>query len=263
MSIALEARGVSVQRGGRRILHSASLRIVPGYLTAIIGPNGSGKSTLLRALAGLWPVAEGEVILGQKPIQAMPRREVARLVAFVPQDTRIDFAFTVREIVAMGRHPHRGRFAPESAKDRAAVDLALERCDVSHLRERASNTLSGGERQRVLIARSLAAQPSIILLDEPTASLDIEHALDILELCRELSKDGHAVGLAMHDLNAVARYADTVALLHNGRITSTGTVGEVLTASAFETVFGVQAESFTGSLGSPHFQFHRLNKESS
>src|SRR5205085_1592268 len=152
----------------------------------------------------LWPVAKGEV----RPIRGMSRREVARKVAFVPQDTRIDFAFSVAEIVGMGRHPHRGRFSPETAEDRRIIDAALDRCDVAHLRAREADALSGGERQRVLIARSLAAEPEVILLDEPTASLDIEHAIGILELCRELARDGHAVAVAIHDLNAVTRYAD-------------------------------------------------------
>jgi iron complex transport system ATP-binding protein len=263
MNVALEARGITVQRGGRRILDAASLRIGPGSFTAIIGPNGSGKSTLMRALSGLWPVTEGVVLFGGQPLQELPRREIAKRIAFVPQDTRIDFAFTVEEIVGMGRHPHRGRFAPETAKDRAAVKMAIERCDAAHLRSRAANTLSGGERQRVLIARSLAAQPDVILLDEPTASLDIEHALDILELCRELARGGHAVAVSMHDLNAVARYADVVALLDRGRMAGIGAVGEVLNPTAFQKVFGVQAETLHGSGGSPHFLFHRLKKEQS
>ena len=182
----LEACGITVERGGRRILAGVSVRVEPGRLTALIGPNGSGKSTLLKALAGLWPVAQGEVL----PLPGMSRRDIARKIAFVPQDTRIDFAFSVAEIVGMGRHPHRGRFAPQTSIDRRAVDQALERCDVAHLKSREANTLSGGERQRVLIARSLASGPEVILLDEPTASLDIEHALGILDLCRELAGDG-------------------------------------------------------------------------
>jgi iron complex transport system ATP-binding protein len=259
--MTLEARGAAVERGGRRILDGASLRVEPGKFTAIIGPNGSGKSTLLRALAGLWPVADGEVLFDARPLHALPRRDIAKRIAFVPQDTRIDFAFTVEEIVGMGRHPHRGRFTPESAIDRAAVAAALERCDVAGLRGRAANTLSGGERQRVLIARSLAAQPEVILLDEPTASLDIEHALDILELCRTLAHDGHAVAVAMHDLNAVARYADVVVLLDHGRIAGIGAVGEVLTPAAFEQIFGVHAEPITASGGAPHFLFHQRPKK--
>ena len=249
----LEAAGIAVERGGRRILNDVNVRVVPGQFTALIGPNGSGKSTLLKALAGLWPVVHGEV----RPLAGMSRRDIARKIAFVPQDTRIDFAFSVAEIAGMGRHPHRGRFTPESAADRKAVDAALERCDVAHLRRREANTLSGGERQRVLIARSLAAEPEVILLDEPTASLDIEHSLRILELCRELARDGHAVAVAIHDLNAVARYADVAALLDQGRIVSFGAVDDVLSPAAFEQVFGVRAEVLPGR----HYHFHRIPKE--
>ena len=186
----LEARGVSVVRGGRRILHDVGLRIESGEVTALAGPNGSGKSTLLRALAGIWTVSEGSVVLDEVPLQARSRRDVASRIAFVAQDTRIDFAFTVAEIVAMGRYPHRGRFDREAAADRQAVDEAMEWCGIASLRDRCANTLSGGERQRVVIARGLAVQPDFILLDEPTANLDIEHAIRILDLCAALARAG-------------------------------------------------------------------------
>ena len=257
----LEARNIAVERGGRRILDAVSLRVEPGQFTALIGPNGSGKSTLLKALCGLWPVAQGDVLFGEQPMEQMPRRETAKRIAFVPQETRIDFAFSVAEIVGMGRHPHRGRFAPETAVDRATVDAALKRCDVADLRTRDANTLSAGERQRVLIARSLAAQPEVILLDEPTASLDIEHAIGILDLCRELARDGHAVAVAIHDLNSVARYADVVALIDRGRIVNLGAAADVLNPAAFERVFGVRAEVLIGSDGTRQYNFHRLRKE--
>ena len=249
----LEAVNIAVERGGRRILGGVSVSVAPGRMTALIGPNGSGKSTLLKALAGLWPVSSGEV----RPLTGMARRDIARKIAFVPQDTRIDFAFSVAEIVGMGRYSHRGRFTPESTADRMAVDAAMERCDISALRDREANTLSGGERQRVLIARALAAEPEVILLDEPTASLDIEHAIGILELCRELALGGQAVAVAIHDLNAVARYADVVALLDKGRIVQTGAVTDVLSPEAFARVFGVRAEVLPGG----HYSFHRIPKE--
>jgi len=261
MSVTLEARDITVERGGRQILRAVNLRVEPGRFTALIGPNGSGKSTLLKALAGLWPVSSGEVLFGAQPLQNLKRREIAKRIAFVPQDTRIDFAFTVDEIVGMGRHPHRGRFAPETSADREAIAAALKRCDVEDLRQRAANTLSGGERQRVLIARSLAAQPEVVLLDEPTASLDIEHAIEILDLCRELARDGHAVAVAIHDLNAVARYADVAALIDHGNLIKVGATEEVLSPSAFNEVFGVQAEVLTVPDGSKLYAFHRLHKE--
>lgn len=258
MSSVLEAADVSVQRGGRTILHNATLRLAQGQCVAVVGPNGSGKSTLLRALAGLWPVSTGSVTLSGKPLAQFSRREIAHLISFVPQDTRIDFGFTVEEIVGMGRYAHRGRFAGESQADRAAVAQALERCDVNHLRGRAANTLSGGERQRVLIARSLAAKPQIILLDEPTASLDIEHALGILALCRTLAQQGQTVVFSIHDLNAAVHYADAVALLDQGCVVHYGPPSAVLTPSVFRQIFGVQADSVTASDGSPQFVFRAL-----
>jgi iron complex transport system ATP-binding protein len=261
MSVALEARNIAVERGGRRILDAASLKIESGRFTTLVGPNGGGKSTLLKALAGLWPVASGEVIFDERPIKTFTRREIAQRIAFVPQDTHIDFAFTVDEIVGMGRHPHRGRFAPETGADRAAINAALERCDVADLKTRAANSLSGGERQRVLIARSLAAKPEVILLDEPTASLDIEHAIEILDLCRELAREGHAVALAIHDLNAVARYSDVAALIHHGKIVNLGASSDVLNPASFAEVFGVQAEVLNGPSGTLQYAFHRLPKE--
>ena len=258
MSGVLEAVEISVQRGGRTILHNATLRLAQGQCIAVVGPNGSGKSTLLRALAGLWPVSAGSVTLHGKPITQFSRREIAHAISFVPQDTRIDFGFTVEEIVGMGRYMHRGRFAGESAADRAAVARALERCDVDHLRGRAANTLSGGERQRVLIARSLAAEPQIVLLDEPTASLDIEHALGILALCRILVQQGQTVVFSIHDLNAAVHYADAMALLNQGLVVQCGPPSAVLSASVLRQVFGVQAESVMASDGSPQFVFRAL-----
>lgn len=253
---ALEASLVAVQRGGRSILESIDLRIGPGELLAIVGPNGSGKSTLLRALAGIWPISAGSILLDQRPIGSLSRREIARRIAFLPQDGRLDFAFTVEEVVAMGRYPHRGRFQREGRADRAAIETALERCDVSALRDRFVNTLSGGERQRVLIARSLAVEPDFVLLDEPTASLDVEHAMGILDLCRKLVSAGRSVALATHDLNAVARYASRVALIESGHIAHCGERDRVLLPETLERVFGVRAETLSTAGGEPVYVFH-------
>jgi iron complex transport system ATP-binding protein len=172
----------------------------------------------------------------------------------------MDFAFTVQEIVAMGRYPHRGRFARETAADREAIEAALERCDVGHLSERLVNTLSGGERQRVLIARSLAVEPEFILLDEPTASLDVEHALEVLDLCRALAEAGKCVALATHDLNAVTRYAAHVALVNGGRVVDCGDRDRVLNPERLQEVFGIRAERLSASDGQPVYVFHRQGR---
>jgi iron complex transport system ATP-binding protein len=254
---ALEARGITVERGGRRILHEVDLRIERGEVSAIAGPNGSGKSTLLRALAGIWTLAEGSVVLDGVPLRTLSRRDVARRIAFVAQDTRLDFAFTVAEIVAMGRYPHRGRFDREGAVDRRAVEEAMEWCGVAGLRDRCANTLSGGERQRVVIARGLAVQPDFILLDEPTANLDVEHAIRIMDLCAALACAGKSVVVATHDLNAVVRYTSQAALIESGRVVYWGSCTAAVNAQTLEKVFQVRAERLVSADGSPVYMFHR------
>jgi iron complex transport system ATP-binding protein len=254
----LELRGASVARGQREILHDASIALTPGEFVALVGPNGSGKTTLLRALAGLWPASpRAAALLDERAIHELPRREVARRIAYVSQDSSILFAFTVEEIVRMGRYPHRGRFTPESAADRDAVEHAIAVCDIAHLATRAANTLSGGERQRVLIARSLAVEPEFILLDEPTANLDVEHSFEVLDLCRGLASSGHAIALATHDLNAALRYASKAVLIYEGRIALSGSCAEVLSPQSLERVFHVRADALTTPAGDPFFVFHR------
>ncbi len=253
----LEARSLSVARGGRTLVHGVSLRLQPTDFLVIAGPNGSGKSTLLRALAGIWPSASGEVLLDGKPIASHDRMAVARRLSYVPQDTRMDFGFTVREIVAMGRHPHMGRFSAQRAVDRDAIEEAMTLCDISHLRERTVNTLSGGERQRVMIARCLAANPRCILLDEPTASLDLEHALGIFHLARNLASNGRAIAMATHDLNSGLRFAPSLLLLSEGQVAHIGAGGNALPTTVLEQVFGVRAEVLADGAGNPHYLFHR------
>lgn len=257
MSTLLEARSITVSRGGCPLLQEVTLSLHPSDFVVIAGPNGSGKSTLLRGLAGIWPVSAGEVLLEGQPLASLSRKHVARLLSYVPQDTRMDFGFTVREIVTMGRHPHIARFASESARDREAVEQGMALCDISHLRNRAVNTLSGGERQRVLIARCLAAEPRCILLDEPTASLDLEHALGIFALAQRLAAQGHAVAMATHDLNSGLRFAPMVVLLNKGRVAHSGPSGDALPQSVLDEVFGVRTERLTDAAGAPHYLFHR------
>ncbi len=253
----LAAKNASISRNGRCILRDATVSLSSGQLLSIVGPNGSGKSTLLRTLAGLWQASDGEVLLNGQPIQSLSRKDVAKRIAFVPQESLMDFSFTVGEIVAMGRHPHRGRFSRETATDREAVENALERCDVVQLRHRLVTTLSGGERQRVVIARGLAIDPEFILLDEPTANLDVEHGLEVLELCSTLAKDGKAVAFATHDLNAVARYASSVVLVQGGKLIDAGDREHVLSRKNVEEVFRVRAELVATDEGHPVYVFHR------
>jgi iron complex transport system ATP-binding protein len=238
--VSLRAEGVGFTIGDRWLVRDATLAVAPGQLVALVGPNGSGKSTLLRLLAGVWTPSAGAVTLDGRPVGRLPRREVARAVTLVPQDTHIAFPFSVRELVAMGRHAHRGRFEREGAADREAIARGLARADVEALADRDATTLSGGERQRVLIARSLATEARHLLLDEPTASLDVAHALDVLALCRRLADEGHALAVALHDLNLARRFATDAALLRDGAVVASGAAAEVLTPAAVGAVFGVE-----------------------
>jgi iron complex transport system ATP-binding protein len=243
VSLAVAGAGLSI--GGRWLVREASVSIEPGRLLALLGPNGSGKSTLLRLLAGAWAPTAGAVTLDGVPLARVPRRALARAVALVPQDTHIAFAFSVREIVAMGRHAHLGRFERERAADRNAIAEAMARADVAHVADRDATQLSGGERQRVLIARSLATEARHLLLDEPTASLDVAHALDVLALCRRLADDGHAVAVALHDLNLARRFATDAVLLREGAVVASGPIDRVLTPALVGDVFGVSVSIAT------------------
>lgn len=253
----LQLREAGLQVDGRWLVRGISLEVAPANITAIVGPNGSGKSTVLRLLGGLWRPSEGDIKIGGELLTALPRMALARRVAFVPQDTQIGFGFTVREVVEMGRHPHIGRFNSPGVADAAAVEAALERTDAASLSARLIHELSGGERQRVLIARSLATEADIILLDEPTSSLDIDHTLDVMDLLKDLASDGKAVAVALHDLNAVARWADRVALMRSGELKAFGQVSEVLSDHLVESVFGARVEHLYGDDGRSAMLFYR------
>jgi iron complex transport system ATP-binding protein len=258
MRLELQNAGIEIDR--RWLVRGVSLSLRGGRLLALIGPNGSGKSTLLRLLGGLWRVSEGAALLGGQPLARLPRRVIARRIAYIPQDTHLDFAFTVREIVLTGRHPHLGRFEVAGARDHAAVEEAMRRADVLHLAERLVTELSGGERQRVLIARGLATEADILLLDEPTANLDVAHALDVLGLCRELASEGKTIVAALHDLNLAARFADEIALLERGRVVAHGTADSVLQNELLNRVFGVCTDQVQSADGKPVFIFYRASE---
>ncbi len=257
MNLSLREAGIRVD--GRWLVRDVSLDLRTGRVQAVVGPNGAGKSTVLRLLAGLWQPTTGNVAMDGVPLPAMRRRAVARRIAFVPQDTHIGFAFSVREIVAMGRHPHVRRFESPGREDSAAVELAMDRADVRHLADRLANELSGGERQRVLIARSLATEADFLLLDEPTANLDIDHALDTFRLLKALAAEGKAVAVALHDLNAVVRWADTATVLNAGRLEAGGPVVDVLSDRLLRTVFKVGVERLLGAAEGTALVFHPLD----
>ncbi|MFB6296644.1 MAG: ATP-binding cassette domain-containing protein [Halobacteriales archaeon] len=226
---------VSVSLGGVSVLDSVSLSVERGDLLGLIGPNGAGKTTLLRTMNGLLDPAEGAVSIAGEDVAALSAGEASRRVATVPQDTTLSFEFSVREVVAMGRHPHRDRLGRDG--DESAVDRALERASVADLADRAITEVSGGERSRVLLARALAQDTPLLLLDEPTASLDVNHQVRTLELLEGLIAEGKAAVAAIHDLDLAARYCDELALLSEGRIVARGPPEEVLEAGALGAAF--------------------------
>jgi iron complex transport system ATP-binding protein len=219
-------------------LSDLSMAVPRGSLFAVIGPNGSGKSTLIRALLGAIPPSAGEVTYADRPVSDWPRRELARRIGVVTQLEDMPFPITVRELVAMGRYPHLGGLRPEGEADRAAIDHALQRCDVAALADRSVATLSGGERQRARIARALAQTPNTLVLDEPTVALDISHEMAVFELLRSLTRDGWTVVVATHHLNLAARYADTLLLLDRGRAAVVGNAAVVFRTDVMREVYG-------------------------
>jgi iron complex transport system ATP-binding protein len=235
----LTAQGASVRYPGAAsdALADADLTLAAGELVAVVGPNGGGKTTLVRALLNLAPLARGSVSLDGRPIQGWRRGELARIVALVPQREDTPFSWRVEELVGFGRYARRGPLEAMGPDDTAAVDRALVRCDVAELRERRIETLSGGEWQRVRIARALAQEPRLLVLDEPTASLDLGHEMELFELVRRLVADGLAALVVTHDLNLAARYADRMLLLDGGRIAASGPPAAVMQAELLSRVF--------------------------
>lgn len=236
----LAASGLRFRYPGapRHAVDEVDVAVPEGALVGVIGPNGSGKSTLVKLLLGALEPDRGEIRLLGRRLSSWRRREMARRVGVVPQNESVTFPVSVREFVAMGRYPHLGPWRTEGPEDRDAVERALARCDVESLAGRAFSTLSGGERQLARVARALAQEPDLLVLDEPTVSLDVRHEMEIYELLRELVGGGTTVLLVTHNLNAAARYADRLLLLHEGRARAEGPPGEVLTRETVEDVYG-------------------------
>ncbi len=248
----LQARALTLAYGRRVAVDGVSLTVHPGECVALLGPNGSGKSTLLRGLARLLKPAAGEVVLGERPLSRWPAAELARTLAVLPQSPQSPGDLTVEQLVLLGRHPYQGFLALPDAADRAAVQSALVQTDMLALAERPLTDLSGGERQRAWIALTLAQEPRVLLLDEPTTYLDLGHAMAVLDLVRRLNRErGVTVVMALHDLSQAARYADRLVLLANGAIAADGPPASVLTAAAIARVFGVEVEVMTASNGTP------------
>jgi iron complex transport system ATP-binding protein len=237
--VILEARDVAVRRGEREVVRGVSLGVAEGDALALVGPNAAGKSTLLRALAGLLPPAAGEVRLEGRALSAWPRDAAARALALVTPDEEGPDTLGVEDRVALGRYPHRGPFRPLTSEDAAAVASAMRRTGIEPLARRRLGTLSAGERQLAALARGLAQQPRILLLDEPAAHLDVGHQLQLFRVLDEVRGGGVAVLAVVHDLQRAAAWAGRMLLLHEGRIAAEGRPAEVLASPACAEAFGV------------------------
>ena len=240
---SLEVRGLRYLYDKHIVLDGVDLKIREGEVLGILGPNGCGKTTLLRNLNKNLSPRGGCVLLNDIDMESIQKRDVAKEVAVVPQTNEIHFSFTVRDIVAMGRMPFQGMMGGESRVDREIIESAMEQTGVAKFADRHINTMSGGERQRVIIARSIAQTPKIILMDEPTLHVDISMQFDALNLVYKLSREkGLTVVIVSHDLGMVARYCDRIVMLHDHKVHALGTPQEVLTPENMKTVFNVDAE---------------------
>jgi len=250
--LVLEARGLGFAYGGNTVLEDVSLDLRSGEMVGIVGPNGSGKSTLLRLLSGVLSPAQGEIRIHGRALSSYSRRDLSRAIAVVPQDTVVEFPFSVGEVVLMGRSPHLGGFAFEGARDLEIARDAMVRTGVLELAQRSIHEISGGERQRVIVARALSQEAVILLLDEPTAFLDIRHEVEIYDLLHDVQQEGRAILTVLHDLNLAALYCDRVVLLDHGRVVRSGRPDEVLTyavlTEVYQTEIYVAPNDITGAM---------------
>lgn len=249
---SLDVEEIESYYGETKILDQISLHLKESEFLGIVGPNGSGKTTLLRTIGRVLKPQRGNVYICGEDVYTLSQRQVAQWVGAVPQDTAVDFSFAVSEVVMMGRTPHLGRWQGESKRDLEICHKVMDLTNILPLADRSVTELSGGERQRVIIAQALAQEPQLLLLDEPTAHLDISYQLEILELIRRLKSKGLAVVAVFQDLNLAATYSDYLLLLSQGKVESLGPPKEVLTEENIRKVFGVEAavstNPFTGAL---------------
>ncbi len=237
----IEVRNLSCGYDKKQVLKDVGLRIEKGVFVGIVGPNGSGKTTLAKNIMRSLTPDKKTVFLSGEDILALSHKVLAKKLGTVPQSSVIDYDFSVHDIVLMGRAPHIGRFQRESKRDFDIVEAAMRKADIWHLRGRSIREISGGERQRAIIARALAQEPSILVLDEPVTHLDIKHQIRLMALTKDLCRDGDmTVIVILHDLNFAMTYCDQVLLVHQGRITDDGKPEAVLTESRIEEVYGIE-----------------------
>jgi len=244
--IKLELQNVWLAYGSEVVVRDITFKVMPGEIVGLIGPNGCGKSTIIKAVSRVIPLHSGKVFLDGKDVSRLPRQELARLLGVVPQMPLLPNAFTAFEIVLMGRNPHLGLFQYEGEKDLAIAWQAMERTATQSLAQRRIGELSGGEIQRIVIARVLAQEPKSILLDEPTANLDISHQVEILDLIKNLCLTNKlTVVIALHDVNVAAQYCNRLLLINNGRVHAEGTPREVINPRNIKEVYGADGCVYT------------------
>ncbi len=248
--VGIRFEDLAVDLGGRRILGGIDFEVSPGEVVGLVGRNGVGKTTLLRLANCTIPASEGRVLLADEPVTDLSRRRLARQLALVPQDLHVPLPFRVGELVLMGRAPHQPLVGLESERDVAIALQALERLGIEALVNRGIATLSGGERQLVLFARALAQQPRILLLDEPTAFLDLRHRVEVQREVRAFARAGGAALVVSHDLSLAARSCDRIVLLEPGRLAAVGRPEDVLTRENLRRAFDIEAYTFPGPDGS-------------
>ncbi|MDO6414940.1 ABC transporter ATP-binding protein [Sphingomonas sp. BIUV-7] len=245
--VTLSIDNLSVALGRRSVVRDVSASLEAGSLVGIVGPNGAGKSTLLRAMLGLVAPSAGHVRIDDADLASLPRAAIARQLAYLPQGQTLHWPLAVERLVALGRLPHLAPMSGMSATDIAAIDRAMERSDVTPLRGRIATELSGGERARVLLARALAVEAPALLADEPLASLDPGHQIDVMNLLLDEAQSGKLVVAVLHDLTMAARYCDRLLLIHAGRLVADGPPLAVLTSDRLRDVYGIRARIETES----------------
>lgn len=253
----LEVREALAGYGAREVLHGVSLSVSPGELVAVLGPNGAGKSTLIRACLGLLPLRGGEVKVAGRSVSAYGRRELATRVAWVPQSIDGVAGFTGLELVSMGRAPHLSWWGLLSARDVERARAAMEELGIAHLANRSATEMSGGERRLLYLARALVQQAELLLLDEPTAFLDVRHQVECLERVRAQTKRGLGALAVLHDVNLAASFADRAVLMKDGRVLRSGPASEVLASESLRELYGIpmaQAECGAQRLFAPHVE---------
>ncbi|MSQ31888.1 MAG: ABC transporter ATP-binding protein [Dehalococcoidia bacterium] len=244
----LNASHLTFEVESKRLLNEVSITISPGELLGVIGPNGAGKTTLLRLMAGILKPKSGSVLIDGASISDMSVKEVAKKVALISQVPGFTFGFTCFEIVMMGRYPFMGRLQVESTLDKKIALGAMRATDTEQFMDRTMATLSGGERQRVFLARALSQQPRVMLLDEPTANLDISHQLKLFQIVKGLTSSGMSAIAAIHDISLAARYCDKLLILNRGSMLAFGTPKDVLTYENIALAFGVEVNVYTDSV---------------